>query len=107
MSIFVWGIRLSILYEDILGMDVQTPLGASGQDDDDGNGWDRDYELWKRDRLTDVEGLIRQLEAWKTSLPAYLDVNRNPEVSPLPQSVILVAVSHCSSKNSSEMKKVD
>ncbi len=98
MSCFVWGIRLAILYEEILGLEVHSSpmaltLEGSGGDGEGGVSWDREYDRWKKGDAVDIEGLVRQLEGWRKNFPAHLDVDRNPEVSPLPQSVILVAVS--------------
>jgi hypothetical protein len=95
MSCFAWGIRLAILYEEILALDVQTPdpVPPVGEGDEGLAAWDREYEQWKSKNGEDIEGLAMRLEAWMKSCPAYLDVHLSPDVSPLPQTIVLLAVS--------------
>ena len=98
---------MAIMYEDILNLDAQTPMPASGiQGQGSGYGldgaglrgaaWDQQYEQWKSSRGDDVEGLAAQMDALRASVPDYLEVDMDPSVSPLPQSVIMLAVSLCS-----------
>lgn len=94
MSCFLWSLRVAVLYEDILGLDIQT-VGRNGEASDggDGTGWEEQYERWKFSRGEDVEGLAAQLDHWRRALPRYLEVDMDPNISPLPQSVIMLAVS--------------
>ena len=104
MSGFVWSTRMAVIYEDILNLDSQTPLSAPGMPDQAngygldnaglrGSAWDQQYEQWKSSKGDDVEGLAAQLDAYRASVPDYLEVDMDPNVSPLPQSVIMLAVS--------------
>lgn len=104
MSGFVWSTRMAMIYEDILNLDAQTPssaLGVQAQGSGyglDGAGlkgstWDQQYEQWKSGRGDDVEGLAAQMDALRASVPDYLEVDMDPSISPLPQSVIMLAVS--------------
>lgn len=83
MSFFVWTCRMGMIMEDILDLEV---IGPPVYDS-----WDRRFiarieaeqDTWRR-----AERIAEDLVAWREAMPAKLEVNLDPNVSPLPHHVV-------------------
>lgn len=92
MSCFNWAVRLAMISEDIVNLEIQTPTPSSKEEG--GTNWDTEYEQWRFSKGDDVEGLAAQLDNWRKSFPAYMEVDKDQSASPLPHVIILLAASH-------------
>ncbi|KAL1411965.1 hypothetical protein Q8F55_002958 [Vanrija albida] len=88
MSYFVWTCRLAMVVEDILDLDIAGPPVS--------NAWDEQFATKMgagppTDLFTRAEQIAEQLDQWRRHMPAILEVDLAPNVSPLPHHVVGLA----------------
>lgn len=89
MSYFVWTLRLAMIVEDILDIDITGPPIHEA--------WDQQFaaKLHSRHhRIRRAESIAEQLDLWRKDMPIQLEIDTsNTGPSPLPHHVIGLAVS--------------
>lgn len=89
MSCFVWTCRLGMIVEDVLDMDTQGPPAPTEPFD---HRFLTSRPGANRDPVAIAEKLSELLEAWRGSLPPILEVDMDPNVSPMPHHIVGLAV---------------
>jgi hypothetical protein len=88
MSYFVWTLRLAMIVEDILDVDITGPPISEP--------WDQQFAdslKFRHHTVRRAEDIAEQLEIWRKHMPPQLEVDQAPSLSPLPHHVIGLAVS--------------
>lgn len=88
LSCFTWTIRLGMIVEDILDLEM---IGPPVVESFDRQFVDRLHAM--RDPVSDAEGIAEQLRQWRQSLPKHLEVDSGSGVSPLPHHIVGLSVS--------------
>lgn len=88
LSCFTWTIRLGMIVEDILDLEVIGPPIVEPFDQQFA-----DRRKTMRDPVSEAEGIADQLRQWRQSLPKHLEVDSSSAISPLPHHIVGLSVS--------------
>jgi hypothetical protein len=88
MTYFVWTLRLAMIVEEILDIEITGPPVSDP--------WDQQFVATlqsRHDTVRRAEHIAEQLEIWRKHMPSVLEVDQSSGLSPLPHHAIGLAVS--------------